>query len=73
MGFSLSVCRVHRVVEIVNCYPCDHFYIWSIVSLILYRLDYLKNRFIKRAIRSNVLTKRLNLCVLSVSKFYLAV
>ena len=26
MGFSLSVCRVHRVVEIVDCYPCDHCY-----------------------------------------------
>ena len=36
-GFSLSVCHVRRLVEI------------------LYRLDYLRNCFIKNAIRSNVL------------------
>ena len=26
-GFSLSVCRVRRVVEIVDSYPCDHCYV----------------------------------------------
>ena len=39
----------------------------------MYRLDHLRNRFIKNAIRSNVLINRLNFCYLSVSKFYLAV
>ena len=59
MGFSLSVCRVHRVVEIVYSYPYDHCYVCLIISLInfiLFRL--LRNRFIKNAIRSNVLINR---------------
>ena len=34
MGFSLSVCRVRRVVEIVDSYPCDHCYVCLIISLI---------------------------------------
>jgi hypothetical protein len=60
MGFSLSI---RRVVEIVR-YPFDYN---------LYRLNYLRNRFIKNAIHSNVLINRLNVCYLSISKFYLAV
>ena len=58
MGFSLSVCHVRQVVEIVDSYPCDHCYDCLIISiikhklLILYRLDWfglLRNRFIKNA------------------------
>ena len=33
-GFSLSVCRVRRVVEIVDSYPCDHCYVCLIISFI---------------------------------------
>ena len=33
-GFSLSVCCVRRVVEIVDSYPCDHCYVCLIISLI---------------------------------------
>ena len=35
MGFSLSICCVRRVVEIiVDSYPCDHCYVCLIISLI---------------------------------------
>ena len=73
-GFSLSVCRVCRLVEIVDSYPCDHCYVCLIISLInLIPFGLLRNRFIKNAIRSNVLINCLNFCYLSVSEFYLAV
>ena len=70
-SFSLSVCRVRRIVEIVDSYLCD--YVCLIISLILYRLDYLRNHFIKNAICSNILINRLNFCYLSISELYLAV
>ena len=35
MGSSLSVCRIRRVVEIVDSYPCDHCYVCLIISLII--------------------------------------
>ena len=57
-SFSLSICRIRRIVEIVDSYLCD--YVCLIISLILYRLDYLTNRFIKNAIRSNDFENRLN-------------
>ena len=58
-GFSLSVCRVCRLVEIVDSYPCDHCYVCLIISLInLIPFGLLRNRFIKNAIRSNVLINR---------------
>ena len=58
-GFSLSVCRVRRVVEIVDSYPCDHCYVCLIISLINFiPFGLLRNRFIKNAIRSNVLINR---------------
>ena len=34
MEFSLSVCHVRQVVEIVDSYPCDHCYVCLIISLI---------------------------------------
>ena len=33
-GFTLSVCRVRRVVEIVDSYLCDHRCVCLIISLI---------------------------------------
>ena len=58
-GFSLSVCRVRRVVEIVDSYPCHHCYVCLIISLINFiPFGLLRNRFIKNAIRSNVLINR---------------
>ena len=58
-GFSLIVCRVRRVVEIVDSYPCDHCYVCLIISLINFvPFGLLRNRFIKNAIRSNVLINR---------------
>ena len=59
MGFSLSVCRVPQVVEIVDSYPCDHCYVCLIISLIKFiPFGLLRNRFIKNAICSNVLINR---------------
>ena len=59
MGFSLSVCRVPQVVEIVDSYPCDHCHVCLIISLIHFiPFGLLRNRFIKNAIRSNVLINR---------------
>ena len=56
MGFSLNVCRVRRVVEIVDSYPCDHCYVCLIISLINFiPFGLLRNRFIKNAIHWNVL------------------
>ena len=58
-GFSLSVCRVRRVVEIIDSYPCDHCYVCLIISLINFiPFGLLRDRFIKNAIRSNVLINR---------------
>ena len=58
-SFSLSVCRVRRVVEIVDSYTCDHCYVCLIISLINFiPFGLLRNRFIKNAIRSNVLINR---------------
>ena len=34
MGFSLSVCHIHRVVDIVDSYLCNHCYVCLIISLI---------------------------------------
>ena len=60
--FSLSVCRVRQVVEIVHSYPCDHCYVCLIISLINFILfGLLRNRFIKNAIRSNVLINRVKI------------
>ena len=59
MEFSLSVCHVRQVVEIVDSYPCDHCYVCLIISLINFiPFGLLRNRFIKNAIRSNVLINR---------------
>ena len=59
MGFSLSICHVSLVVEVVDSYPCDHCYVCLIISLINFILfGLLRNRFIKNAIRSNVLINR---------------
>ena len=61
-GFSLSVCCVRRVVEIIDSYPCDHCYVCLIISLINFiPFGLLRNRFIKNAIRSNVLINRLEI------------
>ena len=59
MEFSLSVCRVRQVVEIVDRYPCDNCYVCLIISLINFiPFGLLRNRFIKNAIRLNVLINR---------------
>ena len=59
MEFSLSICHVRQVVEIVDSYPCDHCYVCLIISLINFiPFGLLINRFIKNAIRSNVLINR---------------
>ena len=59
MGFSLSVCRVRQVVEIIDSYSCDHCYVCLIISLINFiPFGLLRNCFIKNAIRSNVLIKK---------------
>ena len=56
---SLSICRVRRIVEIVDSYLCDHCYICLIISLINFiPFGLSRNRFIKNAIRSNVLINR---------------
>ena len=48
-GFSLSVCRVRQVVEIVDSYPCDHCYVCLIISLINFiQFGILRNRLIKK-------------------------
>ena len=58
-GFSLSIRHVHRVIEIVYSYPCDHCYVCLIISLINFiPFGLMRNRFIKNAIRSNVLINR---------------
>ena len=58
-GFSLSVCCIHQVVEIVDSYPCDHCYVCLIISLINFiPFGLLRNRFIKNAIHSNFLINR---------------
>ena len=58
-SFALSVCLVRRVVEIVDSYPCYHCYVCLIISLINYiPFGLLRNRFIKNAIRWNVLINR---------------
>ena len=54
MAFSLSI---RQVVEIIDSYPCDHCYVCLIISLINFiPFGLLRNRFIKNAIRSNILT-----------------
>ena len=59
MGFSLSICRVRQVVEILDSYPCDHCYVCLIISLINFILfGLLRNHFIKNAIRLNILINR---------------
>ena len=58
-GFSLSICHVRRVVEIVDSYLCEHCYVCLIISLINFiPFGLLRNCFIKNAIRSNVLINR---------------
>ena len=47
-GFSLSVCHVRRVVEVIDSYPCDHCYVCLIISLINFvPFGLLRNHFIK--------------------------
>ena len=49
MEFSLSICRVRQVVEIVDGYLCDHCYVCLIISLINFiPFGLLRNRFIKK-------------------------
>ena len=72
---NIGLCHVRLAVEIVDRYPCDHCcfcLIISLINFIPFGLQYLRNRFIKNAIRSNISINRFNVCCLSVSKFYLA-